>query len=128
MSSIKKDTTSTTQQNRSTVMAFFRSIPDDIFEQDQGFRDCLTLVQGNFSIQHNEIMISEKTAKKLKVTISDDVFVTFMDEKEALIIRKYQISGIFTTGLMEYDEQTAFISNSTASRINLKQLFFIYKN
>jgi len=55
----------------------------------------------------NEIIISKTTADRLKVEIGDKVNAYFIEEPPR--IRRFKISGIFNTGLIEYDIAYALI-------------------
>lgn len=105
--------------NKNTVIGFFREVDSGIFEHDKGFSECFTIISGKKSLKMNEIMISEKTASKLSIETGDTVFITLMTSEDSnrLIIRRVNVSGIFTTGLAEFDEQLTLIGNETGSRI-----------
>ncbi|HBD94461.1 MAG: hypothetical protein A2015_06485 [Spirochaetes bacterium GWF1_31_7] len=105
--------------SKNTVVGFFREIPEDIFTKDKGFDDCVSITSGTKSLLMNQIMISEKTASKLSVDIGDFIFLTAMTSENngKLIIRKLSISGIFSTGLTDFDEQISFIGNKTGDKI-----------
>ena len=64
-------------------------------------------------------MISSKTAQKLRVDVGDKIFVSFMenDNTTSVRIRKFTVSGIFSCGLSELDEQLAFIGRETGRRM-----------
>lgn len=55
----------------------------------------------------NEIVLSKTTADRLKVNIGDKVNAFFIQEPPR--IRSFKISGIFNTGLIEYDMAYALI-------------------
>jgi len=55
----------------------------------------------------NEIILSKTTADRLEVTIGDKVNAYFIQEPPR--IRSFTISGIFNTGLIEYDMAYALI-------------------
>lgn len=66
-----------------------------------------------------EIVISNSTAKKLKLKVGDNVIVYFIKrELSAPIGRKLKICGIYHTGLEEYDKQFALVDIKLLREIN----------
>lgn len=67
------------------------------------------LVSGTYpnirdSVKTNEVLVSERTAKKLDLEVADDVRMWFVDEGEARARgRKFTVSGIYNTGMEEFD-------------------------
>jgi len=58
----------------------------------------------NDSLKTNEIIISEKIAKKLDFEVGSDVRVWFIDDgKTTARGRKFSVSGIYSTGMEEFD-------------------------
>jgi lipoprotein-releasing system permease protein len=55
-----------------------------------------------------EILVSEQTARRLRVDVGDKLVIYFLEEKEA-VKKAFNISGIYRTGLEEYDVKFAFI-------------------
>lgn len=104
---------------KSTAVAFLRELPEDIFKSDDGFDKAVRLHKGNKNLAFGEIMISSKTAQKLKIDVGDKLFVSFMenDNTTSVRIRKLTVSGIFSCGLSELDEQLAFIGRETGRRM-----------
>ena len=104
---------------KSTAVAFLRELPEDIFKNDDGFDKAVRLHKGNKNLAFGEIMISSKTAQKLKIDVGDKLFVSFMenDNTTSVRIRKLTVSGIFSCGLSELDEQLAFIGRETGRRM-----------
>ena len=60
------------------------------------------------SIASREILISEQTAKRLFLGIGDKVVLNFIVDKDP-IKRRFIISGVYRTGLEEYDVKFAFV-------------------
>jgi lipoprotein-releasing system permease protein len=104
---------------KSTAVAFLREFPEDIFTADSGFDKKIKLSDGNKSLNFGEIMISGKTAQKLKIGVGDKLFVSFMedDDTTSVRIRRLTVSGVFSCGLSELDEQLAFIGRETGRRM-----------
>ena len=71
------------------------------------------------TIVSKDIMISQSTAKKLKLKIGDKVIAYFIKkELSAPIGRKFIVSGIYHTGLEEYDKQFALIDIQVLRELN----------
>ena len=104
---------------KSTAVAFLRELPENIFQKDDGFDKGIRLLNGSKTLAFGEIMISSKTAQKLRVDVGDKIFVSFMenDNTTSVRIRKFTVSGIFSCGLSELDEQLAFIGRETGRRM-----------
>lgn len=104
---------------KNTGILYFRSIPEEIFKNDNGFERCIKLNAGNKSLGKNEILISEKSAEKLKVKAGDILFVTGMLKKNdpQITLYRLKVAGLFSTGYQELDEQLAFVGSETGDRI-----------
>ncbi|HPO49714.1 MAG TPA: FtsX-like permease family protein [Spirochaetota bacterium] len=104
---------------KNTGILYFRENDENIFKEDIGLDKSLTLVEGEKNLSENNILISSKTAKKLKVRLNDHVFVfLFSDNIESkLVVKRLKIAGIFTTGFVELDEQLAYIGKKTGDSI-----------
>ncbi|TNE60578.1 MAG: ABC transporter permease [Bacteroidetes bacterium] len=60
----------------------------------------------NDSVPSRDIIISRQTADRLQVDVGDRFIVHFVKENEQLR-RRFQVSGIYKTGLEEYDRKFA---------------------
>ncbi len=60
------------------------------------------------TIASREILISEQTSKRLFLNIGDKVVLNFIVDKDP-IKRRFKVSGIYRTGLEEYDVKFAFV-------------------
>lgn len=56
----------------------------------------------------NEIVISRQTANRLEVEVGDELLIHFVQEGNQLR-RKFMVSGIYKSGLEEYDRQFAMV-------------------
>lgn len=106
-------------KGKSTGQIYFRSVPEDVFEKDHGLDQCIKLLKGKKSLKLNEIFISKKTAEKLGLKVGDSLYLTAMitSKDSKLTLKRLKVSGIFTTGYVELDEQLSYISNSTGDKI-----------
>lgn len=105
--------------SKTSGLIFFRSVPEDIFEKDKGFRECIKILEGTNSLGKNEILLSKKISEKLRIKLGSDVYITAMiaNDNPKIILRRLKVTGIFTTGYVELDEQLAYISNKTGLNV-----------
>lgn len=77
------------------------------------------LLQGkipNISSKANEILISKNLANKLNLKLHESVFMYFIEQPAR--VRKLKITGIYNTGLEEFDNRFVFGSLSTVQKLN----------
>lgn len=100
-----------------TGLFYFRSVNENIFNEDLGLNEIIRLVDGKKTIFDNEILISKKTKEKLRAKVGDYIYITSIKEdiEAKLSFKRVRISGIFTTGFLELDEQLAFINIKTGN-------------
>lgn len=85
------------------------------------FKDCLIdgavpqYVEGERS---NDVMVSKAIADKMLLSVGDAVRVWFIDEDMQARGRKFNITGIFVTGLSEFDERYVFCDLGQIRRLN----------
>ena len=85
------------------------------------FKDCLKdgevpqYVDGERS---SEVFVSKNVADKMLLSVGDDVRVWFIDEEMQARGRKFQVKGIFETGLSEFDERYLFCDLDQIRRLN----------
>jgi len=77
-------------------------------------------IQPGDSSSRKKIIISKTTADRLDLKVGDDVLVYFV--QEPMRYRKLQISGIYKTGLEEYDRMYALVDIGLIQRLNDWQL------
>ncbi len=70
----------------------------------------------NDSIKINDIVISKYIADKLKLKLNDDVVMYFIQDPPRM--RKFKISGIYETGLEEYDKIYALVDIAHIQKLN----------
>lgn len=68
------------------------------------------------STKSNGIIISETTAKRLHLGMDSSLIVYFVQEKPRA--RKFAVTGIYHTGLEEYDEQYAIVDIRHIQKLN----------
>ena len=78
------------------------------------------LKKGNFPKlgldNKREILISQQTARRLKVDVGDKLNVYFVKDRDAKT-KQFKISGIYRTGLEEYDVKFVFVDMSVLQDI-----------
>lgn len=67
-------------------------------------------------LQDSLILISQITADRLKVNVGDKIVVYFV-KNQAQVGRRFYISGIYKTGLEEYDKKVAFANLSRVQNL-----------
>ena len=70
----------------------------------------------NDSLKSNNILISEKTSKVLKIEVGDTVLTYFI--QKPIRFRKFIVSGIFNTGIPELDKMYAIIDIKHIQKLN----------
>jgi lipoprotein-releasing system permease protein len=68
------------------------------------------------SAARNKIIISEPTARRLRLNVGDEVITYFI--QQPMRYRKLEICGIYKTGLDEYDRMYALVDISLIQRLN----------
>lgn len=71
------------------------------------------------SVQNNEIVISTYTAKQISAKVGDRILIYFIDNNStAPRVRPVTVSGIYKTGIEEYDKTFAIIDMNLIRRLN----------
>ena len=65
-----------------------------------------------------EVLVSKVIADKMLLNVGDDVRVWFIDKDQQARGRKFTVSGIFETGLYEFDERYVFADLNQIRRLN----------
>jgi len=68
------------------------------------------------TIPHDEVIVSAQVAKNLSIEVGDDVNVFFV--KATPVKLKYKVTGIFKTGLQEFDEQVVIGDMRNVQKLN----------
>ncbi len=64
-----------------------------------------------------DILISQKIAEQMKLSVHDEADIYFINEGKPTR-RKFTVSGIYSTGLEEYDKQVVFIGMEHIQKLN----------
>ncbi len=85
------------------------------------FTECL--VEGQlFPLEENQdnkgILISSITAKRLQVTVGDKLLISFFEDDAKIRKRSFKISGIYNSGLEEFDKKYAWIDIAVIQNLN----------
>lgn len=70
------------------------------------------------SIRSSEVLVSKAVANKMLLSVGDAMRVWFIDEDMQARGRKFDIVGIFETGLSEFDERYVFCDLNQIRRLN----------
>lgn len=70
------------------------------------------------SKKNKSILISEATANRLLLAVGDKIIISFFGEKGTVRKRSFKVSGIFNSGLGEFDEQYALIDIGVIQHLN----------
>lgn len=81
------------------------------------------LVEGQlFPLEENPdnqgILISSITAKRLQVTVGDKLLISFFEDDAKIRKRSFEVSGIYNSGLEEFDKQYAWIDIAVIQNLN----------
>ncbi|NNF35591.1 MAG: ABC transporter permease [Saprospiraceae bacterium] len=63
------------------------------------------------SASSDDILVSKYTASRMKLSVGDRVLVSFIKDRDH-IKRRFEVSGIYNTGLEEYDSKVAMVDIS----------------
>ena len=66
----------------------------------------------------NEVLVSKVIADKMLLGVGDDVRVWFIDNDMQARGRKFSVSGVFETGLYEFDERFVFADLNQIRKLN----------
>ena len=66
----------------------------------------------------NDVMVSKLIADKMLLAVGDDVRVWFVDEDMKARGRKFNVKGVFETGLSEFDERYVFCDIGQIRKLN----------
>ena len=66
----------------------------------------------------NDVMVSKNVADKMLLSVGDPVRVWFVDEDMQARGRKFNVAGIFETGLSEFDERYVFCDLNQIRKLN----------
>jgi lipoprotein-releasing system permease protein len=71
------------------------------------------------SVQNNQIVISTYTAKQINAKVGDRILIYFIDNNStAPRVRPVTVSGIYKTGIEEYDKTFAIVDMNLIRRLN----------
>ena len=66
----------------------------------------------------NEVLVSKSIADKMLLGVGDDVRVWFIDKDMQARGRKFEVTGIYETGLFEFDERYVFSDLNQIRKLN----------
>lgn len=103
----------------STRGIVIKAFPEDILQQDSGFKNEIKVPNGEFDLSEDDhILLGEELAREMGVFVGDFVSVlTFRGEDISFsqpAFKVFEVAGFFKTGYWEYDKNMAYISIDTA--------------
>lgn len=76
-------------------------------------------LQFDDSVVNNQILISEYTAKQISATVGNKILIYFIDNNSTTPrVRPVTISGIYKTGIEEYDKTFAIVDINLIRKLN----------
>lgn len=76
-------------------------------------------LQFDDSVVNNQILISEYTAKQISATVGDKILIYFIDNNSTTPrVRPVTVSGIYKTGIEEYDKTFAIVDINLIRKLN----------
>ena len=77
------------------------------------------IIEGTYlsDIKKNQILISKRTAKKLKVKLRSKVVLTFQNIENEITMGAFRVVGLFETNNNIYDESVAFIRQKDINKL-----------
>jgi lipoprotein-releasing system permease protein len=66
----------------------------------------------------HEIVLSQYTAGQLKLKVGDKLFIYFIQDSGTLRVRPMTVSGLYKTGIEDFDKQLAFCDLRLIQRLN----------
>ncbi len=71
------------------------------------------------SLQNNQILISQYTSRQINANVGDKVLIYFIDNNSTVPrVRPVTVSGIYKTGIEEYDKTFAIVDMNLIRRLN----------
>lgn len=77
-----------------------------------------TVPRPDDSVRYKEVLLSEVTARELRLDVDDRVQMAFMEEGGRMRRDRFRVCGIFSSGFDELDRVTAFTELRNVQRLN----------
>ncbi len=98
-----------------------RAVPPDLLSQDPVQAGLLSMDEGSFSLDApGSIVIGSQLAVSLGASVGEPVYLLSVDTSRLIPAaqrRLFTVSGIFTSGYLDFDAGLAFISRSDAAAL-----------
>lgn len=98
-----------------------RGIDEDLYEEDEGFRSYIEILEGEFDISGNKVVIGRETASALNLKRGDSLRIltgkTLSTGKYIPKVSHFTVGGIFTTGYQDLDRMWVFLPLEKGMRI-----------
>ena len=107
------------------------SLPENIYKIDNAFKYWVPIIDGEFNISDNRIVIGQSLAYRRNLTVGDVVTLLSLKNDSNNKFRpeqiEFKISGVFRTGSINYNENLVFISNNNSLKYFANTDEFVYK-
>ena len=101
--------------------ALIRSVSADIMKTDAGFAKEISIINGDFDLQGNSIVLGSSLAMNLGVAPGDNVTLLAMSGTSDVELiddsRVFTVTGIFSCGYADINSTFAFVSDSAENNI-----------
>lgn len=113
--------------------ALIRSLPENVFALDEGFKKECRIQAGKFALQDSQsIVLGSSLAYALDVSVGDEVTLLALSGASDVALlsqnRKFFVKGIFHSGYQDLNASYAFVSLSAAEKYfgkNAKKIYGI---
>jgi lipoprotein-releasing system permease protein len=86
-----------------------------------------SIIEGHIPYTDKEITISAPLANRLELKLGDRVSLYIVVKRETVKPRPVRITGIYETGLLEYDEKFVFVNSSLLQKASVRGLQSVIK-
>ncbi|MBN1523514.1 MAG: ABC transporter permease [Spirochaetales bacterium] len=107
---------------KNKMLVSIRAVPDTIYEDDEGFRQYVTLSDGGFDLSpRNSVVVGKALAEEYNLGVGDSIRVytfrgDFSDSSpRGARVNRLKITGIFSVGYQELDKNVLFVSSRDGS-------------
>ncbi len=109
---------------RDPAAVVIRSVPEDVLARDARFASSLSVPSGSFDLATpGSVVIGEQLARRLGLRAGDEMQVVGFDGTgagSASTSAGLRVTGLFTSGFLEYDAGWAYVSLETAGILGIE--------
>jgi lipoprotein-releasing system permease protein len=86
-----------------------------------------SIIEGHLPYTDKEITISAPLANKLELKLGDKVSLYIVVKRETVKPRPVRVTGIYETGLLEYDEKFVFVNSTLLQEVSVRGVQSVIK-